>query len=126
MLHRPGQRELLGWERPWRRRYWPLKAKKPVTVQMPAYAAFRWDAGQADFFLIYDTGALPVRSYRPALSALADWRDSSGGAMPSVVVWTMTPERSHAWEALMSEVGQRNGGEPLPYVPLVPDGDDDL
>ncbi|HEY8691556.1 MAG TPA: replication-relaxation family protein, partial [Chloroflexota bacterium] len=122
----PGRPELLAWEYPWRRSYWSRRAKVPRSVRLPAYVSLGWDNCSAAFLLVYDSGNMPLKAHRSMLVGLAGWR-AAGGDLPTTVVHTTSVERAHTWKAVMDEIGRQHGGEPLPYVPFVPEAlDDDL
>lgn len=110
---RPGQPDLLAWERPWRRRYQRPTAKAPVAATLPAYAALAWDGRAGAYLLLPDRGTAPLRLYRPALDHLLVLRALQGGDLPTLVIATTDPGRAAAWRALLEAVRRARSEAPL-------------
>jgi hypothetical protein len=110
---RPGQPNLLAWERPWRRRYQRPSAKEPVTAALPAYAALAWGDAAGAYLLLPDRGSAPLRLYRPTLDHLLVLRGLNGGELPTLVVATTDAGRAAAWRALLEEARRARNEPPL-------------
>ncbi len=110
---RPGQPNLLAWERPWRRRYQRPTAKAPVAATLPAYAALAWEGRAGAYLLLPDRGTAPLRRYAPALDHLLVLRGLQAGELPTLVIATTDPGRATAWRALLEEVRRARSEAPL-------------
>jgi hypothetical protein len=110
---RPGQPNLLAWERPWRRRYQRPTAKAPVAATLPAYAALAWEGRAGAYLLLPDRGTAPLRLYAPALDHLLVLRGVQAGELPTLVIATTDPGRATAWWALLEEARRARSEAPL-------------
>jgi hypothetical protein len=109
----PGTPELLAWERPWRRRYLPVTAKTPATVELPAYAALSWDGQAAEYVLLPDLATFPLRAHRRTVSRLLAFRKALGRELPPLLIATRGHRRAAAWERMLREVCQARAEAPL-------------
>lgn len=110
---RPGQPVLLAWQRPWRMRFDRPTVKAPVTIQVPAYAAFAWGKDCAEYLLIPDRATFPLRVYRRVLDNLIVLRQLQDGELPPLVIATPNPKRVAMWKTLLEEVSEKRLDEPL-------------
>lgn len=104
------QPKLLAWERPWRRRFHRLTAKRPGTVTLPAFAALSWDDHAYTFLLLPDRGTVPLSLYRPTIDHLLAYRQVRPNAVPVLIIGT---SRVEGWNTLLREACRRRQEAPL-------------
>lgn len=108
-----GRPDLLAWERPWRRRYQRPTAKAPVSVALPAYAAFAWGSAAGAYLLLPDLGGVPLHVYRTTLGHLLLLRSLRCADFPTLVIATSDLGRVAAWRDLIEEVRRARREAPL-------------
>ena len=103
---------LVGWQAPWHLSY-ARRSETVVTVQAPARACLLWGEARGEYLLIADVGGVPLRRYQRLLRGLVEWRHVQGGALPLLVVGTVSEGRAVAWRQLLIEAGQAQRDSPL-------------
>src|SRR5712692_8442123 len=110
----PDPKQLLAWQRPWRRRFLVAGNTFPTSVMVPAYAALGSTGGPSGSYLFLpDQAGVPLAAYRGTIVALLRLGAAEERRLPLPVVATTTAGRSHAWRKLLEEVSSALGEGPL-------------
>lgn len=108
-----GAPRLQAWERPWRTRFRPRRARAEVGLSLPGYAHLAWDEGSLELLLLPDLATYPLRAQRLTLTRLAQWGVVSPGPLPTLLIATTDPERAAAWAAMVADARRARGAGPF-------------
>jgi Replication-relaxation len=108
---RPGEVEVVTWERPWIRTVAAARGDQVTYVKLPTHAVVAWTQEQLSLeaVLVADLGEVPIRVQGRSLARLVSSSRPENGEHPFVLVAAPAGRRSRAWQRFAEQIHRGRG-----------------